>query len=94
VRYAWPSRRKYPLDTRRHVHAAIAHFAANRAAYPADVQAPIARRIRERAKELGIRTPSLEGGGEKMAGKPRKGRVPPQLRPYLFRPGHRRRRRR
>jgi hypothetical protein len=90
--YGWPERRRYKLDTRQHVHAAIAHFAANRASYPPAAQAKIARRIRERASALGIATPSLKGG-EHMA-RPRKGVVPKHLRPYLFKKGHRPTRRR
>jgi hypothetical protein len=53
--YGWPERRKYPLDTRRHVHAAIAHFSRNRHLYPSSVAKKIARRIKRRAEELGIR---------------------------------------
>jgi hypothetical protein len=53
--YAWPERRRYPLDTRQHVHAAIAHFAANMDRYPPSLRREIARRIKRRAEELGIR---------------------------------------
>jgi hypothetical protein len=81
------------LNTRQEVHAAIAHFAANRDEYPPRVRRMIAARIRRRAAELGIATPSLARlaaeGGDTVRHHPPKGRVPPQLRPYLFRPGHR-----
>jgi hypothetical protein len=50
-----PRRRKYPLATRREVHAAIAHFAANRGAYPSAERAAIGARIKRRAEALGIR---------------------------------------
>jgi len=61
--YAYPEKRKYPLNTRQQVHAAIAHFAANRRSYPPAVAAKIAARIRRAAKERGIRIHSrkLEG---------------------------------
>jgi hypothetical protein len=101
--YAYPQRRKYPLNQRWQVHAAIAHFNANAERYPPHVRREIARRIRERAEHFGIETPSLDPyvgkGGETVARRhhPPKGKVPPQLRPYLFQKGHRagnRRRRR
>lgn len=52
--YAWPERRRYPLNTRRQVHAAIAHFAANRWRYPVTLQLQIAHAIKAKAGELGI----------------------------------------
>lgn len=52
--YGWPERRKYPLDTRRQVHAAIAHFARWRLTYPWPVRREIEERIRTAADRWGI----------------------------------------
>jgi hypothetical protein len=52
--YAWPEKRKYPLDTRQQVHAAIAHFAQNRHLYAPTARARVGARIRARARGLGI----------------------------------------
>lgn len=52
--YAYPDAKKYPLNRRGQVHAAIAHFAANRDAYPVRVQREIARNIKARARDLDI----------------------------------------
>lgn len=52
--YGYPPLKKYPLNKRTQVHAAIAHFAANRDVYPAGERREIARNIKARAKELGI----------------------------------------
>lgn len=97
--YAWPAKKKYPLDYRWQVHAAIAHFDANRAGYPARTRVGIARAIAKRAHELGIDTPSLKEGDKvakkhaeqrrrRRRGPNPKGATPPQLRPYLFKKGH------
>lgn len=52
--FADPGRRRYPLDTRQEVHAAIAHFCANFRAYPPARRAEIRRRIRAQAAHYGI----------------------------------------
>jgi hypothetical protein len=52
--YADPRRKRYKLATRQQVHAAIAHFASWQRIYPRAERSEIARRIKARAKKLGI----------------------------------------
>lgn len=52
--YAWPEEKKYPLNTKRQVRAAIAHFAAHRHRYPVGVQYRVGRSIRAAARSYGI----------------------------------------
>ena len=52
--YALPSKKKYPLNNRRQVHAAIAHFVANHSAYSDTAQAEIAQHLRGAAKRYDI----------------------------------------
>lgn len=54
MQYGYPPLRKYPLNTRVRVHAAIAHFAANQDVYPAGERREIARNIKAKARDLGI----------------------------------------
>lgn len=54
VTYGYPQKKKYPLTSRPKVHAAIAHFVANRDAYTPSVQSEIAQHLRGAARRYGI----------------------------------------
>jgi hypothetical protein len=52
--YAIPSEYKYPLDTAKHVRAAIVYFTKHRGQYSLDEQKSIWKRIIRAAKKFGI----------------------------------------
>lgn len=52
--YAYPEKKKYKLNNRGQVHAAIAHFSVNRGLYSQRAQREIARNIKAKARNLGI----------------------------------------
>jgi phage I-like protein len=67
VKYADEKNKKYPLDTEKHVRAALSYWGMpkNRAKYSSEDQKTIGGKIRAAAKKFGIGTSSDGGDGDK-----------------------------